>query len=225
MTRIAADIEYLDRGFAEYFQAVGHSDDRSAISKLLDRAREYYVQSRKPSSCSYTGELGNFCESVLATWECTTETTEWVEYRPRLRNDKDKIEYLQDALEVPYWDFMIKSFMDWRQSHPNHVGANGILYMLNHITTTCRKKIRKLHEELPRLDSEDQEAGHIVIDGIKQRLELLDSVLLGTTIGVEDLDDDPISEQLVRSETGTLSGEGDSVSKPSEVESTHPRLF
>ncbi|KAI1428999.1 hypothetical protein F5Y12DRAFT_587293 [Xylaria sp. FL1777] len=201
LTKIAADIEYLDRGFAEYFQTAGYSDDRKAVSKLLDHARES-VQRRKPSSCSYTGELGKFCESVLATWECTSETTEWVEYRPRLRSDQDKIEYLQDALEIPYWEFMIKSFMDWRHSHPNYMSANGILYALTHATVVCRRKIRKINEGVPNLDPKDQAAVQVVIEGIEQRLELLDSVLFGTTIDLEDLNDDLINEPPTRSETG-----------------------
>ncbi|KAI1347038.1 hypothetical protein F5Y01DRAFT_319115 [Xylaria sp. FL0043] len=216
LIRIAGYLEYLDRGFAEYFQAAGYSDDRAAVRKLLDHARQT-IQSEKPSSSSYTGELGKFCESVLAAWKCTSETTEWVEYRPRIRNDEDKMQYLQDALEIPYWDFMIKSFMDWRHSHPNHVGANGMLYVLSHISATCRRNIRRINKEMSKLDQEDQTAVRAVIEGIEQRLKLLDSVLYGTTIDLDDLDDDLTSERLNRRETEESSAEEDSSNNSSET--------
>ncbi|KAI0452094.1 hypothetical protein F5B21DRAFT_484625 [Xylaria acuta] len=216
LTGIAGYIEYLDRGFAEYFQVAGCSDDREAVGKLLKYARQY-VQERKPSSCSYTGELGKFCESVFATWERSSETTEWVHYRPRLRNDEDKIEYLQDALEIPYWDFMIKSFMDWRHSNSNHVGANGILYVLNHITATCRRRIRKINEEASYLGSQEQEAVNAVIGGVEQRLELLDGVLFGTTIDLEDLDDGMTKERQEKSGSSELAPERDISNTSSET--------
>ncbi|KAI8953789.1 hypothetical protein F4801DRAFT_84656 [Xylaria longipes] len=215
LTGIAGYIEYLDRGFAEYFQIVGHSDDREAVGKLLRHARQY-IQERKPSSCSYTGELGKFCESVFATWKRSSETTKWVRYCPRHRNNEDKIAYLQDALEIPYWDFMIKSFMDWRHSNPHHMGANGILYVLSHITATCRRRIRKINEEASYLDPQEQEAVHAVIKGVESRLELLDGVLFGTTIALEDLDDDMTNRRLKSGSSGLASG-GDIGNKSSET--------
>ncbi|KAI0099707.1 hypothetical protein GGR51DRAFT_564749 [Nemania sp. FL0031] len=174
LVEIASYIEYLDRGFAEYFQAAGYSDDREAVHKLLRHARQT-VQRRKPSDSFYTGDLGKFCESVFAAWKRPSENREWAHYCPKIRNDEDKIEYLQDALEIPYWEFMINSFMDWRQINLNHM--------------------RRASKAASNSTPEEQEGVQVVIEGVEQRLELLDRVLLGSTISLEDLDDDIIDER------------------------------
>ncbi|KAI1123140.1 hypothetical protein F5Y10DRAFT_286424 [Nemania abortiva] len=207
LMKVADYIEYLDRGFAEYFQAVGGSANLEATEILLQRARQS-VRQRKPSDCLYIGELGEFCESLLKTWKCPNQATKWVHYRPRPRNDQDKIEYLQDALEIPYWQLMIDSFMKWRQSNVHHMAANGVLYVLNHITTTCRRKIRNIHTEALKLSPQEQEGIRAVIEGVEQRLKLFDRVLIGTTIDFEDLDDNIPNEQLkTRGSSGPAPGE------------------
>ena len=112
---------------------------------------------------------------------------------------------------------MIKSFMDWRHSQPNHVGANGILYILNHITTICRKKIQKINEEIHELDSDEQAAVATVIGGVERRLELLDAVLLGTTVDPEDLDEASTREKQDIIQNSGLAADGNPVNKTREV--------
>ncbi|KAI0012691.1 hypothetical protein F4779DRAFT_567599 [Xylariaceae sp. FL0662B] len=215
LVQIAKDFVYLDRGFADYFQAARRSVDREYVVKFLQQARED-IEKQQPSTSAYVGDLGEFCEAVVSTWEWPEEDSNWSEFRARLRLDGDYIHYLQDALELPYWRFMINEFLDWKASNPKHLGADGILYVLKHVATTCRRRVRNLRMEVERMDSEDRDAVEIVIRGIEERVNLLESALIGNFSGLDDFDDDTpsrpkgvkVSEvfpgQLARQRTSTI---------------------
>ncbi|KAI5926200.1 hypothetical protein F4810DRAFT_655922 [Camillea tinctor] len=181
--------ELVDRGFAESFQAVGRGADPAVLSKLLGDARASAI-SRHAPGCSYIGDLGEFCETVLGTWELSDNKTDWIEYKPSREREEDYVHYLQDTLELPYWDFMITTFMKWRRLAPDHIGGKSILLTLNYITSNCRKRLKTLLAEASVGDPEDYEAVKVVAEGVVERIRALECIFHVHTVDPDDLDDD-----------------------------------
>lgn len=100
------------------------------------KALEVRLQEAKPAKAKnptpegspqpiYLGDLGHFCEEVARTWETPThgstskdERREPAEHSPKFAvrpgRDYEILYCLQDAFEVPYWEFMLDLFLQRR---------------------------------------------------------------------------------------------------------------
>jgi hypothetical protein len=114
LLRIAHRFQFVDRGFTEYFQTVAPSFGRDNVQELLGNIRKAITASQNPqlnqgdtSDSIWLGELGHFCEEVAQHWNNRSHEPEIVITRGR---SEDILHYLQNALEVPYWNMMLYLF-------------------------------------------------------------------------------------------------------------------
>jgi len=193
--QIAQRFQFLDRCFAEYFQVVVKSFNRGQVQRLLREARESIVsrQNRNPNRVSdpesiYLGDLGDFCEATALTWENSPPLRLGPEFVVTNRRDHEMLHYLQDAFEVPYWEFMSDLFLGWRVNS-NSLSGEVVLRVLDSQTIDLRDDLRRLHDDLVELQTGDEEDIQPIIDGIEERLAVLRSVLDSTTSNPEGRED------------------------------------
>lgn len=177
--RIAEHFQFLDRGFAEYFQVVVPSYDQDHVRQLLDNVRKDIAtrQNRNPDRQNvlesiYLGDLGHFCEEVSRTWSQPTRpnpvftVTHW----------RDEIlHYLQDALEVPYWEFMVDLFLGWR-ANSKALSGDIVLRVLDNVKLDVLDGKRHLLDELEELEDKDKEDITPIVKGIDTRIRVLESI-------------------------------------------------
>ena len=92
--------------------------DQGHIRHLLDNARKVlgHRRNRDPnrkneSESIYLGDLVHFCEEISRTW--SQPTAEKQIFMITQQRD-EALHYLQDAFEIPYWEFMLDLFLGWR---------------------------------------------------------------------------------------------------------------
>lgn len=113
---VAKLFQYLDHGFAEYFQVAVSRLPRPAVESYLQSARRKVAKQQargqhegRLESTLNLGDLGNFCEKVLD--EYTTYDEGRVLYEVTDCTQEELLHYLQDSFEVPYWKFMLDLFL------------------------------------------------------------------------------------------------------------------
>ncbi|KAL1600831.1 hypothetical protein SLS60_007219 [Paraconiothyrium brasiliense] len=112
---IAEKCQFLDKCMAELFQALLPSLSINFVGHLLGRAKDMIAKSDPSQSSTrdipsleslssreiYLGELGHHLESI-----CKGEPQEFMIHRV----GEQRLDYLQDALELPYWDLIVDLF-------------------------------------------------------------------------------------------------------------------
>lgn len=185
---IAERFQFLDRGFAEYFQVVVPSYNQDHVRQLLDNVRKDIAsrQNRNPdrendSESIYLGDLGHFCEEVSRTWSQPTGPNPVFTVTHR----RDEIlHYLQDALEVPYWEFMVDLFLGWR-ANSKALGGDVVLLVLDNVKLDVLDGKRHLLDELEELEGKDKEDITPIVKGIDARIRVLESMWDKTTSNLE----------------------------------------
>lgn len=112
LCRIAELFQFIDNGFAEYFQAVVSRLPRDTVESYLESARDRVenkqVCDRKQAldqhkdysdSVRNLGDLGNFCEKVSGRLKTSEESR--VLYDITDCSPEDLLHYLQDTFEIP----------------------------------------------------------------------------------------------------------------------------
>jgi hypothetical protein len=184
LCRVAKLFQYIDSGFAEYFQAVISRLPPDTVEGYLKLARDRRVKKKQASDQEpaldeeqalgrhkdrtdpilHLGDLGNFCEKVLHKLKTNEEGR--VPYDITDCTRDELLQYLQDSFEIPYWEFMLKLFS---QQHANSrsLSAMAVFRVLSSL------KIEILHRRhLIRNDlSEDIEP---LMKGIDARIKVLD---------------------------------------------------
>ena len=188
---VANRFTYLDRCFAIYFQLSVSLNRYDSPKERLEEAWAE-LKSQQSSSTPYIGDLGEFCEDVLRRWDNRDDSNNpftWEEFRSSHYSSQDFIQYLQDALELPYWKFILQWFFKyWMNANPNSVLTTGMMYILCHVRTDCRRWLERIRVEVE--GSADQKSFEVVAEGIRKRLMLLDSFLLPSFRDPDDLDND-----------------------------------
>jgi hypothetical protein len=190
--QIARRLQFLDRGFAEYFQVVVPSYDQDNVHQLLHNVRKNTAsrQNRNPrkdndSESIYLGDLGHFCEEVSRTWSQPTGQNP-VFTVTHGRNEI--LRYLQDALEAPYWEFMIDLFLGWR-ANSKALSGDVVLHVLDNVKLDVLDGKSRVLDELENLKDNltDKEKIDIllILKGIDARIQVLESVWDETTSNIE----------------------------------------
>lgn len=176
LLQIAQVTQFLDRGFAEYFQVAVLCLGKGNVYKLLDDARKTIakMQNRQedPDSADI-GDLGNFCEQMISTFDDPDKRNP--RFTVPLQRDQDILHYLQDALEVPYWNFMVDLFLRWK-ANSNSDSENVVIRVLHSAKLELLDGKRRLLNELSLLQGEDAEDIDPIIHGIDERIEVLNSI-------------------------------------------------
>jgi hypothetical protein len=176
LLQLARTLQFLDRGFAEYFQVAVLSFGKQHAQRLLHDARKTISKMQKrqgdPASAD-VGDLGLFCEQIARTWgEPDTRNPKFVVTQ---RRDEEIMCYLQDALEIPYWEFMIDIFLGWK-ANSNSLSGDVVLRVLHSAKLDLLDGRRHLFDDIASLRSADKEDIAPIIDGIDARIEILDSL-------------------------------------------------
>lgn len=187
LLEIAERFQFLDRGFAEYFQEIVPTFDHDHVRNLLKDARNSIAvkQSQDTSDAEASdtvvlGELGHFCEDVARGWE---QKSSKLKFMPHNR-DKDILYYLQDVYEVPYWDLMMTLFSKWR-ANSRSLSGDVVMHVLNSIKLDVREKKARLGKEMRALSEAEKEEIAPIIRGIDARLEILGSMWDNNTSNFE----------------------------------------
>jgi hypothetical protein len=119
------------------------------------------------------GDLGLFCEQIATTWgEPDTRNPKFVVTQ---RRDEEIMCYLQDALEIPYWEFMIYIFLGWN-ANSNSLSGDVVLRVLHSAKLDLLEGRRHLLDDIASLQAEDAEDIAPIINGIDARIDILDSL-------------------------------------------------
>lgn len=180
--QITQEFTFLDQAFAECFRAFEFAFNIDTVREKLVQIRASLAKRQqrssdpKNSNAVYIGNLGEFCENVCTSWKQANSTRKMEGYRSGLKYGDDCIFYLQDALEIPYWQLVIDLFLDWRESNTNNMLATAILHMLRNKAISCRRKTEELRR-VASLDTDDQEGLFVLLQSIKKRLGFLEKSL------------------------------------------------
>lgn len=164
------------------------SYNQDHVRQLLENVRKDIAsrQNRNPdrendSESIYLGDLGHFCEEVSRTWSQPTRPIPVFIVTHR----RDEIlNYLQDALEVPYWGFMVDLFLGWR-ANSKALGGDVVLRVLDNVKLDVLDGKRHLLDELEELEAKDKEDITPIVKGIDARVRVLESMRDNTTSNLE----------------------------------------
>lgn len=176
--------QFLDRCFAEYFQIAVLSLNKEYVDKLLDDARKTIakMQNKQDHEAADVGDLGRFCEqSASALWH----GLEAPSFTTTQRRDHETLHYLQDALEIPYWEFIADVFLVWNNNSSALIGEV-ILRVLYSAKLDLLLGRRRLLHELALLQGDDAEDIGQIINGINDRIAVLKGIR-GKTSNLDDI--------------------------------------
>lgn len=164
------------------------SYNQDHVRQLLENVRKDIAgrQNRNPdrendSESIYLGDLGHFCEEVSRTWSQPTGPIPVFLVTHR----RDEIlNYLQDALEVPYWEFMVDLFLGWR-ANSKALGGDVVLRVLDNVKLDVLDGKRHLLDDLEKLEGEDKDDITPIVKGIDARIRVLESMWDHTTSNLE----------------------------------------
>jgi hypothetical protein len=215
LLQIAQLFQFLDRGFAEYFQSVVSSFGKDYAKELLLDARKTIgkMQNRQSDSAAVDlGDLGHFCEQVSQSWTQTSTDAQDPKFILTHRRDEEIIHYLQDALELPYWEFMLDLFLVWR-ANSTSLSGEILLRVLYSIKLDLLDGQRALLDEIVASKVDDEESLAPVMEGIRARMKILDSVWDHTTFSLDRTHNITVASLATSLATSTVTAE----KSPSQV--------
>ncbi|OOQ91749.1 hypothetical protein PEBR_09359 [Penicillium brasilianum] len=177
---------FLDRGFAEYFQTVVPSFDKTYVQQRLKDIRQDIAkgqtQNITPSGedepeTNYLGDLGEFCERVSQAWNPDSRPIQYAQPKFHIthRRDQEIFEYLQDAFEVPYWELMLDLFLQWR-ANSRSLSGDIVLKVLGSLEREIKTGRRQLLSDLEAQSEDKLEDLAPILEGIDARLAVLGTV-------------------------------------------------
>ncbi|KAH7358005.1 hypothetical protein B0T11DRAFT_354651 [Plectosphaerella cucumerina] len=196
LLRIYDKLHFLDRGFAEYFTSIVEGDAAHVRTQFQD-IRRRFASAQNPNVPTSgpdndvdvnLGDLGHFCEQVLQVYEAAKpyKFPGGPIFHVTCGDVTDKLNYLQDALEVPYWDLMLKHFGIWRANSHGLMGK-AILSIIYSAKLELKVAVAELMQQAAARGIMEDLAP--IVKGIKRRIELLDSVRDSSVDGLHILEE------------------------------------
>jgi hypothetical protein len=195
LCHIAKLFQYIDSGFAEYFKAVVCRLPYDTVEDCLESARSRVEQmqglgtkppsdakqplrkkrtsgKKQPSGQSKDqsepvlnlGDLGNFCEEVFGKLNTNEEAR--VHYATTDCVQDDLLHYLQDSFEIPYWEFMLRLFL--QQSATSRSLSATVVFR---VLSSLKIEVLDRRNLIPKAMSKDIEP---LMKGINTRIEVLE---------------------------------------------------
>lgn len=178
---LASRFNFLDRGFAEYFQTVVPSFDQEYVQQRLSDIRQSIAKGQNSNmngegepETTYLGDLGEFCEKISRAWNQVP--TERPTFNITHRRDQEVFEYVQDAFEVPYWEVMLDIFLQWRAKNSKNLSGDIVLKVLESLEREIRTARRQLLNDLDMQTEDSPESLAPILEGIDARLAVLGTV-------------------------------------------------
>lgn len=195
LAKIAKRFQFLDQGFAEYFQRHDRpSSRREYLIRRVDAAKVALLKRQQLSQASthtnthhlHVGDLGNFCERVVKYWLGGFKPRH-LEFSVTNTTVEMLMRYLQDANEVLYWKLMLDSFLKDRTNRRSF-SDDLVLCVLNNVMIAVMDEKRRLVEGLQEANSDELISAAPILKGINARLSVLEEALNGETFGLEQQD-------------------------------------
>jgi hypothetical protein len=199
--------QFLDWCFALYFSnAIVFNDPVDAKQQLeiirhnitgerrnqrrFQRARPDFSDSANADHKAdevFLGDLGEHCEMVLraAMNSCSANPASSLPFSITRSGDAEDFQYLQDALEVPYWAFMVKEFGRWRQNVRSLTGP-AVVRLLQSV----RLELSVAIAELDKSDQAGPDDITPILNGIQARVRVLNDVSESNSQGLLDIEQD-----------------------------------
>lgn len=193
LIKIAKEFCFLDQVFAECFRAFKDAFNQNDIRERLLHIRNVLAKSQRqslgPSNRlpTYIGRLGEFCENVCESWKEPASNHKIQGYKHGLKYGNDFLFYLQDTLEIRYWQLVIDLLLEWRESNATNILGTAILYMLRYKASSCRNKVEEL-AKVPIPDAKDRDSLTTLMRSIRKRLDFLSNAL-EVVVPDEDVED------------------------------------
>jgi hypothetical protein len=188
LIKIAVVCQFLDAAFAEYFRAV-----ISRLPGTLEKLRKLRgeICLRQSKSIEYIGSFGEYCERINAT----DLQARMDKYQARATGD-EILPYLQDALEVPYWNMMTDQFIK-----SNHINDQ---FTYDAVLSVINDKRRELKLRLQQVKHKWRNSlPQQIEDGITRRAGVLDALLAQTSDKYDSSEEQQV-QALQRSPTSGL---------------------
>ena len=154
----------VDKLVAYLFFAVLPATSRVALRKELVAARNEII-SRQSHSTPSIGDLGAYCEQLVAGKSGGTESFMPVEHQD------GSFPYLQDAIEVHYWKLVLRNFSivsaKANPGSPQAVLLNASLYALGSHEWNVRQDLQRLQRDPSAIVPED------ILNGIAARIDFI----------------------------------------------------
>jgi hypothetical protein len=173
--RVAQLFQALDRGFAECFQAMLGSWSQDNLNQSLANARKHVEKLQPPQEDPATvhlGDLGHFCEALAKMPPSERRTPEFV---ITTGHGQVMLRYLQDAFEVPYWEFVLERL---RVSRANARTLSGdvVIRVLESFKIDVLIARQHVLSELANLPDSQKENIQPILSGIDLRVSTLESL-------------------------------------------------
>lgn len=162
---------------AELFRSIIPVFPRDIVARLLNDARtaNSTLVEAEVLETTFLGELGHFCEALLSDVAVPDDERKPVTFQIRRVNEY-WLGYLQDALELPYWELMAELLaMVSVHTPPSHSGMLAIY----HIAEGRKRSIESQLDHLQQLYSRGQvcdPAPQNIEHGIRARLVVLGQI-------------------------------------------------
>ncbi|EYB26894.1 hypothetical protein SNK04_010283 [Fusarium graminearum] len=216
--QIAEKLQFVDKILASFFASIVAEDNKTYIQKQLTSIRQHIARKMNSGSqpCqsntqtvkqedAILGDLGHFCEDLFdysTTTESRDENAQAPEFYSTHGSSTERLHYLQDALEVPYWNFILRDLYRWH-TKTSMLSGNILMQALRHIQLKLHINLAKLKDEIKNPDVDRISP---LIKGIEARIRLLKNVRdTSTKDEVEEYVYDSINpNQVARFSTSVL---------------------
>lgn len=171
---IARQFQTLDKIMAELFRSIIPVFPRDVVANLLSDARNASrpLPETDVLETRFLGELGHFCEALLNELDMPDTERKSVIFQVRRVNEYWP-GYLQDALELPYWELMAELLaMVSVQTPPSHSGMLAIYHIAEGRKRSVEAQLDCLQEVYSREQVGDSSPKNIE-HGIRARLLVL----------------------------------------------------
>jgi hypothetical protein len=199
MLRCIADcLQRLDTLLADYFHVIitnlKPAETWEVIREMLDEAKS------KTNQQDDLGDLGNYCEALYSYWRNEQQSQEPMFRITRYM--KSTLPYLQDALEVGYWNMLSELFLDAYKNNARLVSHwRGIVkWMLAQSNLEMKTYLKHLEEMC-----DPDQLPSAIVRGIELRIKLLDEVLSSITDGVSPENYVLVSQAINKSQKRAMS--------------------
>lgn len=208
LVQMASRFRQLDKLFAAMFVHVIESRDHGDLVDLLLRIR-LEIAKYQPNGSStagsdaddtYLGDLGHHFEDLLfnqiekLTPQRQGKENRLTSFRVTSGTMESLFQYLQDGLEIPYWEIIIDAFSTALANENTLDSAMASLQLM-----TARKEVRGLRGELQRVLAQMSTADEnidAILTGIDKRIGVLDNFTDNRVLDPRDSPDDDAEPSL-----------------------------
>jgi hypothetical protein len=189
LCHIAKLFQFIDTGFSEYFQVVILRLPRLTVDQYLDLARSR-VERKQARGANKSlsdspidlGDLGTFCANAFD--RRGTGDEDRFRYDITDCTQEDLLHYLQDAFEIPYWQFMLDLFLQ-ENVNSRSLSATAVFRVLSSLKLEVLNKREGIRRDLAASKDSRREDIEPLMRGIDARVAVLEEAWYKETFEFE----------------------------------------